>query len=164
MDLLVKGVIALLRKCVAAEAEETFRGREGGIAKALLILPLILLVIFAGVTCYVLSKPMDPARANDPAEVISGIILATVIPGLLLWMLVHFFTFRVSVAENVMTVSSLVTRRKQVRLDEPFEFFHDGENDKFRITQDGTVVRLGWIVNGYEEFLNLVWMKSRRWS
>lgn len=57
---------------------------------------------------------MDPARADDPADVISGIILASIIPGLLLWLLVHFFTFRVSVADNVMTVSSLVSRRKQV--------------------------------------------------
>lgn len=61
-----------------------------------------------------------------------------------------------------MTVSSLVTRRKQVLLDEPFAFIHDGEHDKLRITQDGTKITIGWIVNGYPEFLKLVRMKSRR--
>jgi len=164
MGLLAKGVIWLLRRCVGAEAEETIRGREGRIAKAMLILPLLLLAIFAGVASYVLGKPVDPERAGDPAEVVSGWILGASIPAVLLWTMVYFMSFRVLIGENIISVSSLVTRRKEIRLDEPFTFSHDEEQDEFRIVQGNQRLRLGWIVNGYAGILNLVWIKSRRWQ
>lgn len=163
MGLLARLVLRLLRMCIAEDAKDTPLGKEGRIAKVFLIFPLIIGGVFAGLSCFLWMNPVDPERIPDKGDEMIGWCFLILTPALLIWMVTYFVSFRVRLEGNVLTTSSLVTRRKQARLDEEFHFFHDEEKDNFQIAQGDTVIKLSWIVNGYAEFLNLVWMKSRRW-
>ncbi len=149
-------LMMLARVAVAEEARGTVRGREGRMARVMLVFPLFLLGLFGYIVWLGSAGSADPEKVVSPKEAAIGWTLGTLIPLGLLLLILHFLTFRVWLSDGFLHSSGLLGRMRMIDLSQPFEFEYNEVQESFKVTQNGVKIRIVRMVDGYPEFLEKV--------
>ena len=146
--LIAIGVRKLLEWSGSRKAMETTAGVEGRYGILVLSLTLVGPLFFFGLGIAAL---LDP----DPADRMASIMLFTFALAAGVACL-YVFTYRVSLVNEVLMISSLFTKEKRIDLSAPFELQIDPGGKTFKIVQERVSLKVDDATNGFNEFLSRV--------
>lgn len=144
---LAEMVMAGLKKSVRKHASSNADGLSGGIGIGICILPLVIAPLF-GAFAY------GAIRDPDFEDRIAGYVVLTLTLGLLILFL-HYVTYRVEGTTEWIRTRSVVARPKVIHLLEPYTLSY--KDDALLIQQRRTCIKISWIINGHQDFRDLVW-------